>query len=348
MILEKQAIRSLVNYQTKEVPYKIKLDANESNNYLFPDGFDLSKLSLQRYPDDQASTLRQALSGYLGVPKENILEGNGSSELIELLLKTYLEPQDLVLTFEPTFSMYRIYTQMVGATYLGLPSRPDFTIDMATLIQTSQTKQPKIIFLCTPNNPTGMQIPKAEIRTLLKATPSLVVVDEAYIEFANPSDSMLDEIETYPNLVILRTFSKAFGLAAIRLGYLIASEAIVRSLAKVKPPYHLNALTQAIGTAALKKIDQMETWVQGVIKRREELQKELQSMTFQTYPATGNFIFVQSPIPALSLLLEARGILIRAYGEPYAGYYRITVGTAEENAQFIAAIKEIQDGTNRN
>ncbi len=343
MILEKKSIRNLVNYQTKESPYLVKLDANEGKNVLFPNGFDLSQIKLNVYPDDQAKELRQRLSDYLNVPKEMIVEGNGSSELIELLIKTFVEPNEAVLSVVPTFSMYQIYTEIHNARFIGIPSRKDFSIDIDDVIRAVKLHQPKLIILCTPNNPTGYQMKRAEIIKLLSSTDSLVAVDEAYIEFAESKESVTMDVEKYSNLVVLRTFSKAFGLAAIRLGYLIGPKSIVDSIGKVKSPYHLNALSQSIGAEALLKINQMRAWVNSVIFEREQLLIAFKNMKIQTYPASGNFIFIQSDV-ALSVELESRGILIRAYQGDLSGFYRITVGTASENAQLIQALKEIIHG----
>jgi histidinol-phosphate aminotransferase len=340
MILEKKSIRSLVNYQTKESPYLVKLDANEGKNILFPKGFDLSEIELNLYPDDQANLLRQRLSDYLNVPKEMIVEGNGSSELIELLIKTYVEPDETVLSVIPTFSMYQIYTEIHNARFVGIPSRNDFSIDIDEVIQAVKTYQPKLVFLCSPNNPTGYQMDRNEIIRLVSSTNSLVAVDEAYIEFADSKQSVIDDVQKYPNLVILRTFSKAFGLAGIRLGYLVGPEAIVQSIGKVKSPYHLNALSQAVGSQALLKIDEMRRWVDSIVFEREQLLMALKTMKIKTYPPFGNFIFIQYR-GSLSTQLESKGILIRAYQGDLSGFYRITVGTPNENAQLIQALKEI-------
>lgn len=340
MIDEKKSIQKLVNYQTKDVPYQIKLDANEGKNFLFPNGFDFSRVEFHRYPDDQATLLRSRLSKYLSVPSEMIVEGNGSSELIELLIKTYVNPDDVVLSIEPTFSMYRIYSEIYSARYIGIPSQFDFSIDLDQVITAIHKFNPKIVFLCSPNNPTGYQMKRAEITRIVESTQGLVVVDEAYIEFANRQDSVLQDIVKYSNLVILRTFSKAFGLASIRLGYLVGPEMIVKSLSKVKSPYHLNALTQAMGSEALLRIDTVEKWVSSVIAEREKMINSLNELGIQTFPASGNFIWIQTRSD-LGNRLEEKGILIRSYQNALQGYYRITIGTEAENLMLIQAIKEI-------
>jgi histidinol-phosphate aminotransferase len=341
MSLEKQNIRKLIPYTTQEIPYKIKLDANEGKNIYFPNGIDLSSLAFHLYPDNQSLRLRQKLSSYLQVPTSWIVEGNGSSELIELLIKTYVEPNEQILTFEPTFSMYKVYAQVYGVQYQAIPCNLDFSVDMKKIILASTKTSTKLIFLCSPNNPTGYVIPRSEILDLLSSTQAIVVVDEAYIEFSDPTQSVLEDIKNFPNLVVLRTFSKAFGLASIRLGYLVAQEGITASISKVKSPYHVNALTQAVGEMALSNIDVMKNFVSTVIDSRLILKNGLETLGIQTYPANGNFIWIQSDIPNLYNQLVDKGILIRAYTAPWNGYYRITVGTNLENNALLQALKEI-------
>ncbi len=219
----KTTLTSLKPYQV-EPPFEgIRLDANETRNFLFPKGFSLNNFDFHRYPDHQAIQLRDALSQYLNVDSKYILEGNGSSELIELIIKTYAEKDELIMSFEPTFSMYRIYATIYGARYVGFPLNEDYTLDVSKFIEAMTLNQPKILFLCTPNNPTGGQLKKEDIFKIIQATNALVVIDEAYIEFANSKESLTQDGIDYDNVIVLRTFSKAFGLASIRLGYMIAN-----------------------------------------------------------------------------------------------------------------------------
>ncbi len=337
----KQAIERLSPYQTTNEPYRIKLDANEGKNILFPNGIPPLDIAFEQYPDDHAALLRNQLSNYWNIPPSMILEGNGSSELIELLIKTFVEPDESVVTFEPTFSMYRIYCQIASVSYQTVPVNKDFSVNVDALLQLSKTLKTKIIFLCSPNNPTGYQIPRSEIIRLLQSTDALVVVDEAYMEFADQNQSVIQDIKLYPNLVVLRTFSKAYGLASIRLGYAIAQERVIASLSKVKSPYHVNELSQAIGAIAITKSKVMEEYVESVIENRVFLQETLNQLGFTTFPARGNFIWAFSKIANLSKQLSSRGILIRTYSFPWEKYYRITVGSKAEINQLILALKEI-------
>jgi histidinol-phosphate aminotransferase len=336
----KDSLKSLKPYQVEAEFNGIRLDANETRNFLFPEGFVLNTFEFHRYPDHSAKALREALSQYVGIDANSILEGNGSSELIELMIKTYVEKDELIMSFEPTFSMYRVYSNIYGAKFLGFPLNNDYTLDVDAFIKAVQVNQPKLIFLCTPNNPTGGQLKKEEIIQIIRSTKALIVIDEAYMEFADATESMTQEVLDYQNVIVLRTFSKAFGLASIRLGYMIANETIVSTINRVKSPYHLNQVTQTIGIEALRNIKIVLNEVKDIIERRETLMKRLSSLPIVVYPSKGNFIFIQSPDKKLYQPLLNRGIRIRAYQDPVDSY-RITIGTQEENDTLYQALKEI-------
>jgi histidinol-phosphate aminotransferase len=341
MNYEKKSIKHLINYQTIDRTANIKLDANESKNYLFPNGVDLSNVQLNLYPDNQALELRNALSIYTGMPIDMIVEGNGSSELIELLMKTFLEKGDDVYTFDPTFSMYKIYAQIYEANYTGIPSNNDFTVNVDHMIDMILNKEPKMIVLCSPNNPTGNQMSRKDIIKIVESTKALVVVDEAYIEFADHSQTVINDTLKYENLIVLRTFSKAFGLASIRLGYMISPVLIANSIKKVKSPYHVNALSQCIGTLALNRQTEVNKWVHSIVLLRHQFMKDLNDLKIKTFQSAANFIFMYSQITDLFEKLASKGILIRAFKGTLEGFYRITIGTQTENETVIQALKEI-------
>lgn len=336
----KTTLTSLKPYQV-EPPFEgIRLDANETRNFLFPEGFSLKDFEFHRYPDHQAIELRQGLSQYLSIDSKYILEGNGSSELIELIIKTFAEKDDLIMSFEPTFSMYRIYATLYGTQYIGFPLNDDYTLDVPKFMEEVTLNQPKILFLCTPNNPTGGQLKKEDILKIIQAINALVVIDEAYIEFANPEDSLSQEGFVHDNVIVLRTFSKAFGLASIRLGYMIANETIINQVNRVKSPYHLNQVSQRIGLEALSQCNQVKDEINAVVQRRDSLYQKLLTLPITLYPSSGNFLFIESPNKDLYAPLLARGIRIRAYQNPKSSY-RITIGTQEENEILYQALKEI-------
>jgi histidinol-phosphate aminotransferase len=337
----KLSVQSLKSYQVNETIYKIQLDANESKNFLFPNGIEIKDLNINLYPDHQAKALRNEISQYINMDSNYIIEGNGSSELLELLVKTYVDQNEVILSFEPSFSMYKVYSQIYSTSYIGVPSNADFSLDINLMIEYAKKYNPKLIFICTPNNPTGYLIPKSDIIKLLESTNALVAVDEAYMEFTDGLNSMVSEINRYENLVVLRTMSKAFGLAGIRLGYLISNLDIVETLNKVKSPYHLNTLSQLVGIQALQKKNLVQKNVLEVMRRRDILDTELKKLGFTTYPSNGNFIFMYSTINKLAELLKRKNILIRGFSNDLESYYRITIGTDEENEILVSKLKEI-------
>jgi histidinol-phosphate aminotransferase len=341
MIQIKPSLSTLKSYVPNTSNYRIKLDANESKNYLIDLNFKIDYRNLNLYPDSDSTTLRQKLSRYLGVPTQSIVVGNGSSEMIELLLKTFVSPKDIVLSYEPSFSMYAIYTQIHQGDYRYISTDANFQLNMAQLILEAKRLNPTLIFICTPNNPTGQLVPYSDIIRLVKSTTALVVVDEAYIEFTNQATSMAKDTLNHKNLVVLRTFSKAYGLAGIRLGYLVSNLEIVSLLNRVKSPYNLNGLTQMVGEYILDYTDRMQVYTQSIIQNRLTLERKLLQFNLKVYPSEANFIFFYCEKPSLFEDLLNKGILIRSFKDNLAGYYRVTVSDTNENQAFIEALKEI-------
>lgn len=349
-------IRDLKEYKENKGEYRVKLDANEGENLFFKniDRVDLEVLKeINRYPDSSAEKLRGKIGEYVGVDPEKIVAGNGSSEIIDLIMKTFIEKDDQILSFIPTFTMYGIFSKIHSARFIGIEGkrdaiptpRDDFSVDMDILIEKAKEIKPKLILVCNPNNPTGGIIDKLEIKRLLENTNSLVVVDEAYIEFAD--GSMIDEIDNYENLIILRTLSKAIGLAGIRLGYMAANKKIVNWVNKVKAPYNLNSVTQAFGIMALEKVDIIEDYIEREKNRRKTLYNQLNQLGVKVYPSSTNFILFYSEIKNLDGKLKDDGILVRKFGGDLEGYYRVTVGNEDENEEFIKSLKEIQKNESR-
>lgn len=344
MELVKNSIRDLKGYSTKEIPFKIKMDANEGKNILLQDiykegiKFD-EDFNMNFYPDNNAAILKKELSKYINIDVSNIAVGNGSSEMIDLIIKTFVDKDEVILSFVPTFGMYSVYGRIYSSKFVGIESNNDFSLDIEKLIQKSKELNPKIIMICNPNNPTGYLIKKEEIKRILENTNALVVVDEAYMEFAD--ESMVDEIGNYENLVVLRTLSKAFGLASLRIGYMIANEEVIEVINKVRSPYNLNAISQYIAVKALKNKDKVFDYIDEVKKERELLYKKLNSLGILAYKSYGNFIFFNSKIKNLSEKLIQKGILIRKFSEELKGYYRVSIGYENENKAFIKALKEI-------
>lgn len=350
MDLIRNNIKNLEEYEPNNMPYRIKLDANEGKNILFQDinkdGIRFTEdFNINLYPDSDATLLRAQIGKYLNINPDNIVAGNGSSEMIELVMKTFIDKDDIILSFVPTFSMYSIFSKIYSAKFVGVNSNDDFSADMNVLIRIAKEIKPKIIFLCNPNNPTGYFTDKNEIKKLLENDDSIVVVDEAYIEFAR--DSMVDEISNYKNLIVLRTLSKALGLAAIRLGYMVACEDIVKTVKIVKSPYNLNTISQYIGIEALVNKGKILKYVEEVKIQRDYLYGELIQLPLKVYQSHANFIFFKSDVDGLSKELAKEGILIRSFSGDLEGFYRVTVGNRWENEEFLKSLKEILKNENR-
>lgn len=332
----KANIASLIPYESKQIDVPIVLNANESSNYLFPTGFPI-QIAFEKYPDSNANSLRDALATKYNLTRNNVIIGNGSTDLLELAVKTFTEAGDYVLTFDPSFSMYDIYAQIHGVTMVKVASETDTTQDIRNMIEMATRYQPSLIFLCTPNNPTGYMNTKDEVISLLDNTDALVIVDEAYMDFAFEQESVTSLVNEYPNLIVARTFSKAYGLAALRLGYFLANENLIQTLLKVKLPYSVNQVSVAIGLEALTKTSQVQAFLEAVVTERERLYQALQELSFTVFPSSGNFLYVTTSIPLQEVLLE-EGILIRGFGE---NNYRITVGTTDQNTRLINVLQEV-------
>jgi histidinol-phosphate aminotransferase len=337
----KASLKDLKPYQPNAAKCSIKLDANESKNYLFKDGININQIPLNLYPDTASKLLREAISSYINVPSNQIIAGNGSSEMIELILKSFVEKNDVILSFKPTFVMYQIYSQIYDAKFISVPTYDDFQMNPDIMIAHANLYQPKIIFLCSPNNPTGLTIKKSDVKRIIKETSALIVMDEAYMEFMTDEDSCLDLIDSFDNLIILRTMSKAFGMAGLRLGYMASNTDLIEKMYRVKSPYNLNMLTQHLGTLALSDITLVKTYTNQIKHQRTWLYQNLKNLGIMTYPSEANFIFFKSDIEGLFDLLVDKDILIRPFKGELLGYYRVTVGEPSENQSFIEAMKEI-------
>ncbi len=345
--LVREDLKNLVPYDPHVIPGVVKLDANE-NPFDFPrevKEFICEKISMElftRYPDPMAVDLREGLSLYTGVPADSILVGNGSDEIILNLMLAFGTGRE-VLIASPTFSMYRIHAQVAGARWREIPRKAGFIPDLPALTEAAANGNASMIFVCSPNNPTGNAVPPEMIRELLEETTALVVVDEAYIEFGG--ESCVPLLSDYPNLVILKTFSKAFGLAGLRVGYLLAQAYVVKEILRIKQPYNLNSFSQLAACAVLKHRDILTEQVKSIIGNRDMLINEMRVLPeVQVYPADANFILFRTPLKAGVVFDELlrRGVLIRnASGPALENCLRVTVGTQEENNKFLEKLKNI-------
>lgn len=304
---------------------------------------------LNRYPDRDATLLRADLAAYLSsstgvrLAKENVWAANGSNEILQQILQAFGGPGRTALGFVPSYSMHPILTAGTRTEWLESPRRADFSLDGAEAARVVHDEQPDVVFLTSPNNPTGQSAPLDELRAVLDVAPGVVVVDEAYAEFSS-QPSAVHLLEQYPQkLIVSRTMSKAFAFAGGRLGYLAAAPAVIDALLLVRLPYHLSTPTQAAARAALRHAEATLSSVRSLIEERERVTEELRGMGFTPVPSDANFILFGTFADAhraWERYLEA-DVLIRDVGIP--GHLRVTVGTPEENDAFLAASKAVRE-----
>jgi histidinol-phosphate aminotransferase len=332
--LVKPNIRSLQAYQAAEIPCKVKLDANES-----PYGLKVLKsVKTNKYPDPEAKTLRKLVAKELKVKFENILHGNGSDELIYYLITTFGGP---VIYPVPTFSMYGIISQALGEKKIEIPLDKQFDLDMDKFLGTIKKARPKLIFLSSPNNPTGNCFSSDRIMKIIKQSKCMVVVDEAYQPFSDKK-SFLPFLNIYKNLVVLKTLSK-IGLAGLRVGFMIANIEIINEVNKVRLPFNLNSLSQKVAVDVLRNRQQMQSNISLIISERKRLFNEMKKMKGITpYPSDANFIlFKVRKADRIFKSLLKKGVLVRDMTGTVNNCLRVTVGTPGENNAFLRALKEL-------
>ncbi len=315
---------------------EVYLDANESP----------FETTLNRYPDPLQKKLKSEISKIKGVPVKNVFLGNGSDEAIDLLIRLFCETGiDSILTLPPTYGVYGVCARMAGVTVNALPLDTDFQPDIAALSGLA-ARNAKLLFICNPNNPSASIIPIDVIENIIKTFPGIVVVDEAYIDFAD-IDSGISLLEKYPNLVVLQTFSKAWGLAGLRLGMAFSSEEIITWLNKIKLPYNINQLTQDAVLQSLSSKEHVEAQIQLIRSERSRLSALLQGFDFvqKVFPSQTNFLLVRMKNPqVLYQFLLKKGIIVRDRSRQLncEGCLRITIGTPEENDRLMEALTNFQ------
>lgn len=324
-------IKNFKSYEVNDVEHSYKLDANEGIPWLD---------DLNLYPNDGCEDLREKLSELLDKTPQELLIGNGSSELIDYIMKAYLEYNEIVVSISPSFAMYKIYTIINKGKYEDYPLENMEYLNVEGFIRFIQDKGAKLVFLSNPNNPTGSIISKEDLRKIVSSVDGMVVLDEAYIEF---SDYPLEDwTREFKNLIVLRTFSKAMALAAIRLGYMIAHKEVIGYINRVRSPYNVNSLTQKVALESLESLDKIYDNI-GIIKsERMRIKEELDRLGFKTFPSWTNFIFFYGGKGLEGELLK-KGILIRGFGGELEGYYRVSIGRPKENNGFLQAIEEVQN-----
>lgn len=308
---------------------------------------ELQGAAVNRYPDAAARELKEQLYGSFSIPAEmGILLGNGSDEIIQIVIMALARPGAVVIAPEPTFVMYRFLAQVLGLEFAGVPLKaPDFALDLDAMLKAIDRYQPAVIFLAWPNNPTGNLFEAKAVERIIAAAPGLVIVDEAYTVFAG--SSFMEKTVRFENLLVMRTLSK-LGLAGLRLGYLAGNREWIEEFEKLRLPYNINVLAQKSGAFFLKHVDVMNQQAAQICKDRDGLIKEMKKIRGITvWPSATNFILMRSdtrPGAAVYAGLKERGILVKNLHdvhESLANCLRVTVGTTAECEQFLAALREI-------
>ena len=320
---------NLLRLHANEIPWK-----NEAVILALHDK--LLSMPFNRYPEVTNFGIRKKIADYIGFEKENVLVGNGSDEIIDTIGKAFISPLDKVLIPSPTFSLYSSIARIYSGLPILIPLNPDYTLPVDKII--SESKSSKITIICSPNNPTGVLYPDEDIKTILD-TGILVILDEAYAEFSGHSGLHL--LNNYDNLIVMKTFSKAFGLAGFRTGYCVASETLIESMSKVILPYNLNLISLKVVELAIQHEDFMSDVVKKIKENKKYLYgalKEIEGIT--PIPSSTNFILfeVQNAKKIYEELLK-RGILIRYFEGK--NYLRVSVGTYDECVKFISELREI-------
>lgn len=336
--LVRDNIKKLSAYSSARSEFKGKadvfLDANENP-------FDTG---MNRYPDPLQWAVKERLSRLKSVPVENIFLGNGSDEVIDLLIRIFCEPRkDEIILLPPTYGMYKVSADIADVAQREISLTDDFQPDVAAILA-GANKNTKLLFLCSPNNPTANSMDVEKAHELCANFPGIVVIDEAYIDFSE-RESFSQHLDEYPNLLVMQTFSKAWGLAGIRLGMAFANEEIIGLLNKVKPPYNINQLTQKAALDALQKATEQEKMVEIILQERGRLQEAFTRLPFieAVLPSDANFILIRVADPnGLYDELVAQGIIVRNRSQVHlcAGGLRITVGTPAENQKLLAALSK--------
>src|SRR6056297_556254 len=347
-------VKAISPYMGEKDNFKVKIDlsGNESPFDLpqqikdkFKEKFD--KLNINRYPELYSGSLREKISTFLhhntgiNVTAEEIIAGNGSDDLLDLIVRTFVDKGDYVLSQAPTFSMYRYFTEVNGGKYVDLPIIEErFTFK--NIKAEIDKYNPKLIFFCSPNNPTGEFLDRKTVLKTAEYFDGPVIVDEAYAEFSK--NNLLSEVKNFSNIAVCRTFSKAYGMAGARLGYMFADRIITEEVGKVLKPYNLNIMTDVLGRIILENNDIIKERIKYIVEERDRLFNELSKFTgWKVYNTEANFVYIEGEkTKDFKNILNQNGVKIRSYNtEPAA--VRITVGSSKENDVVLKSFKELKN-----
>lgn len=348
-------LRGRAPYGAPQAPLPVALNVNE-NTHPVPqevaddilDSVALALRDVNRYPDREFTALREGFASYLGhsLTREQIWAANGSNEVLQHILQAFAGPGRTAFGFAPTYSMYPLLTRGTGAEWVAGTRLPGFAVDAEDAASQIADAAPDVVFLCSPNNPTGTPLGLDVVEAVYGATQGIVIVDEAYFEFA-PRDerSALTLLPGRERLVVSRTMSKAFAFAGARVGYLAADPALIDALRLVRLPYHLSALTQAAATAALRHAPVMLRMVDDIVAQRDRISATVEALGYTPYESWANFVLfggVDDPAATWDALYD-RGVLIRDIGIPH--HLRVTAGTEDETTAFLDALASVGSGS---
>jgi histidinol-phosphate aminotransferase len=342
-------LRDVEPYVSPQFPARFRMNTNESP-YAPPPSLvaevarEIERSELNRYPDHDADSLHEALARASGWDRNGVWIANGSNEVFLHLFLAYGGPGRTSLTFDPTYSLHTLIPRVTGTRTLQVPRDENHQVDIDAAIEMIRRERPDVVIVCSPNNPTGNLEPVATIEALLEEAPGVLVVDEAYIEFAPEGTGVRSLLAAREGLVVTRSFSKAWRLAGVRLGYLMASPDLVQGLARVRLPYHLSYITQVVGEAALRYRAEMLDTVRRIREERDRMVTGMQSLGVRTFPSAANFVlFEVSDANSVWQALLDQGVLVRNYPSVPAleGSLRVTAGLPEETDAFLEALGEV-------
>ena len=348
----REGLAQLPIYDVTECDWNIKVNANECNLNLPPAVEDrvmgrLSRVAFNRYPNTEAEDLKEQIAENFGLQTKNVLLGNGSSEILEKIFQAFGGPGRKIVYPQPSFSMYKIYAKLSEAEGIPVELEADYSLDAEKFVQAVKDSEASLAVLCTPNNPTGNAVPLAAIEYIAENIDCVFVVDEAYVEFhgLSAAGSLLKK---YPNMIVARTFSKAYGLAAARVGYMLAEEKLTAMIGRVFMPYSVNVLSLVTADIVYQMRHEYVPRIQMMIAERKRMSTLLDKLAgFTVYPSETNFVLVHyAKAKELNQYLESKGIGVRSFGDApgLKDCLRISMGLREENDRWYAEMKAFVEG----
>ncbi len=339
-------INKLVRKNIAElIPYSCARDEFKGKSGIFMDANENPFGNLNRYPDPYQKELKAAISKIKGIQEEKVFLGNGSDEIIDFCFRVFCNPGiDKILTFTPTYGMYGVSASVNDIKVVKVPLTGSFQIDIKKVEPLLLDKKLKMIYICSPNNPTGNSMSIPDIEYIIAGFNGIVIIDEAYIDFSN-KPSFIKMVDIYPNLIVMQTFSKAFGLAAVRVGMAFSNPAIIRYFNKLKPPYNISTINQKAALRKLHKIEEYKIQVNKIRKERDRLSANLKKMKIaeKVYPSDANFLLVKvKNANYIYNELVNRKIVVRNRSSVIDNCLRITVGKKSENGILVNALKTIE------